>query len=52
MEEIKDMLLTYSGFIEMGVYTRLPGTGPQRRTTRRDDRSIVSSALRNRHLLL
>lgn len=39
----------YARFIETGAYTRRPGTGPQRRTTRRDDRFIVSSILRNRH---
>lgn len=39
----------YTRFMETGVYTRRPGTGPHRKTTRRDDNFVVSLALRNRH---
>lgn len=40
----------HTRFLETGLSTRRPGTGPQRLTTERDDRFVVSQSLRNRHL--
>lgn len=40
----------YRRFVETGSYKRRPGTGRTRATTRRDDRFIVSTSLRNRFL--
>lgn len=40
----------HARFLETGVYTRRPGTGPRRRTTARDDRFLVIRSLRNRHV--
>lgn len=39
----------FTRFLETGAYTRRPGTGPQRRTSARDDRFIILQSLRNRH---
>lgn len=40
----------FARFLETGLFTRRPGTGPRKLTTERDDRYIVSQSLRNRHL--
>lgn len=40
----------YQRFLETGEYRRRSGSGRQRVTSERDDRFIVTSALRNRHL--
>lgn len=40
----------YARFLETGQYRRRSGSGRHRVTSQRDDRFIVTSALRNRHL--
>jgi hypothetical protein len=39
----------YQRYEETGLITRRPGSGRKRVTTRRDDRFLVSTSLRNRH---